>query len=168
MAIMFDEKFFEFFERCDVQNSDDLTKIIQRCVELKAMVVGQDEREKGLRAVLNYGHTFAHVIENELNYKGLLHGEAVAIGINMANRLAVNLGLLSVNEADRIEDLLTKFNLPTKYKIKDENAFYESFSLDKKSENSVIKFILPDGIGKNIIKSDIKKEQVIEVLRLFK
>jgi 3-dehydroquinate synthase len=96
MAIMFDEKFFEFFERCDVQNSDDLTKIIQRCVELKAMVVGQDEREKGLRAVLNYGHTFAHVIENELNYKGLLHGEAVAVGINMANRLAVNLGLLSV------------------------------------------------------------------------
>lgn len=168
MAIMFDEKFFEFFESCDVQNLDDLTKIIQRCVELKAMVVGQDEREKGLRAVLNYGHTFAHVIENELNYKGLLHGEAVAVGINMANRLAVNLGLLSVSEADRIEDLLIKFGLPTKYKIKDENAFYESFSLDKKSENSVIKFILPDGIGKNIIKSDIKKEQVIEVLRLFK
>ena len=95
MAIMFDREFFEFFESCDINNQDDLTKIIKRCVELKAMVVSQDEREKGLRAVLNYGHTFAHVIENELNYKGLLHGEAVAIGMNMANRLALNLGLFS-------------------------------------------------------------------------
>lgn len=168
MAIMFDREFFEFFESCDINNQDDLTKIIKRCVELKAMVVGQDEREKGLRAVLNYGHTFAHVIENELNYKGLLHGEAVAIGMNMANRLAVNLGLLSVKEFDRIENLLIKFDLPTKYKIKDENAFYNAFSLDKKSENSVIKFILPNGIGKNLIKSDISKERVLEVLGLFK
>ncbi|WP_293651396.1 3-dehydroquinate synthase [uncultured Campylobacter sp.] len=168
MAIMFDREFFEFFESCDIDNQDDLTKIIKRCVELKAMVVSQDEREKGLRAVLNYGHTFAHVIENELNYKGLLHGEAVAIGMNMVNRLAVNLGLLSVKEFDRIENLLIKFDLPTKYKIKDENAFYNAFSLDKKSENSVIKFILPNGIGKNIIKSDISKERVLEVLGLFK
>lgn len=168
MAIMFDREFFEFFESCDIDNQDDLTKIIKRCVELKAMVVSQDEREKGLRAVLNYGHTFAHVIENELNYKGLLHGEAVAIGMNMANRLAVNLGLLSVKEFDRIENLLIKFDLPTKYKIKDENAFYNAFSLDKKSENSVIKFILPNGIGKNLIKSDISKERVLEVLGLFK
>lgn len=168
MAIMFDREFFEFFESCDINNQDDLTKIIKRCVELKAMVVSQDEREKGLRAVLNYGHTFAHVIENELNYKGLLHGEAVAIGMNMANRLAVNLGLLSVKEFDRIENLLIKFDLPTKYKIKDENAFYNAFSLDKKSENSVIKFILPNEIGKNLIKSDISKERVLEVLGLFK
>ncbi|WP_086224556.1 3-dehydroquinate synthase [Campylobacter devanensis] len=168
MAIMFDREFFEFFEICDIDNQDDLTKIIKRCVELKAMVVSQDEREKGLRAVLNYGHTFAHVIENELNYKGLLHGEAVAIGMNMANRLALNLGLLSVKEFDRIENLLIKFDLPTKYKIKDENAFYNAFSLDKKSENSVIKFILPNGIGKNLIKSDISKERVLEVLGLFK
>ncbi|WP_086228026.1 MULTISPECIES: 3-dehydroquinate synthase [Campylobacter] len=168
MAIMFDREFFEFFESCDIDNQDDLTKIIKRCVELKAMVVSQDEREKGLRAVLNYGHTFAHVIENELNYKGLLHGEAVAIGMNMANRLAVNLGLLSVKEFDRIENLLIKFDLPTKYKIKDENAFYNAFSLDKKSENSVIKFILPNEIGKNLIKSDISKERVLEVLGLFK
>ena len=168
MAVMFDGEFFKFFESCNTENPNDLAKIIQRCVELKAMVVSQDEREKGLRAVLNYGHTFAHVIENELNYKGFLHGEAVAVGMNMANRLAVNSGLLSVIEADRIENLLMKFDLPTKYKIKDENAFYDAFSLDKKSENSVIKFILPDGIGKNIIKSDIKKEQVIDVLRLFK
>lgn len=168
MAIMFDREFFEFFEICDIDNQDDLTKIIKRCVELKAMVVSQDEREKGLRAVLNYGHTFAHVIENELNYKGLLHGEAVAIGMNMANRLALNLGLLSVKEFDRIENLLIKFDLPTKYKIKDENAFYNAFSLDKKSENSVIKFILPNEIGKNLIKSDISKERVLEVLGLFK
>lgn len=168
MAIMFDREFFEFFESCDIDSQDDLTKIIKRCVELKAMVVSQDEREKGLRAVLNYGHTFAHVIENELNYKGLLHGEAVAIGMNMANRLALNLGFLSVKEFDRIENLLIKFDLPTKYKIKDENAFYNAFSLDKKSENSVIKFILPNGIGKNLIKSDISKERVLEVLGLFK
>ncbi|WP_086238369.1 3-dehydroquinate synthase [Campylobacter devanensis] len=168
MAIMFDREFFEFFESCDINNQDDLTKIIKRCVELKAMVVSQDEREKGLRAVLNYGHTFAHVIENELNYKGLLHGEAVAVGMNMANRLALNLGLLSVKEFDRIENLLIKFDLPTKYKIKDENAFYNAFSLDKKIENSVIKFILPNGIGKNLIKNDISKERVLEVLGLFK
>ncbi len=64
-------------------------------MQIKAAAVEADEREKGVRAVLNYGHTFAHVIENETNYKKYLHGEAVAIGMNMANALAVKLGLMS-------------------------------------------------------------------------
>ncbi len=87
MAVMFNREFFEFLEQNSLDSRDNLKKAIASSVKIKADVVKQDEKEAGIRAVLNYGHTFAHVIENETNYKRYLHGEAVAIGIVMANRL---------------------------------------------------------------------------------
>ncbi|CAD7286815.1 3-dehydroquinate synthase [Campylobacter suis] len=168
MAVMFDSSMLDMLENFNLKDEGALAKIIYNAVWLKADVVQQDEHEKGLRAVLNYGHTFAHVIENETNYKQFLHGEAVAIGMNMANALAASLGLMSEQEKLRIKRLLEKFSLPTTYKIADENSFYEAFFMDKKSENKKIKFILPKGIGAHEIRSDIKKEQVIEILREFR
>jgi 3-dehydroquinate synthase len=88
MAVMFDKEYFENLEN----ESLNLEEIIKRSVELKAWVVNQDEKEKGIRSVLNYGHTFGHVIENLTNYKTYLHGEAVAIGMVMANELSIELG----------------------------------------------------------------------------
>ena len=117
MAVMFDKEFFEFLETNDLKSRENIEKMIARSVSLKAEVVNQDEKESGIRAVLNYGHTFAHVIENETNYSKYLHGEAVAIGMVMANKLAVKLGHLTQDEANRIENLLKKNNLPTEYKI---------------------------------------------------
>ncbi len=168
MAVTFDARMFNELENADLKDEKNLTALVARSVEIKARVVEADEKEKGLRAVLNYGHTFAHVIENQTNYKSFLHGEAVAIGMNMANLLAVNLGLLSELDAERVKKILIKNNLPVSYKILDEEAFYDAFSLDKKSQNGKINFILPRGIGDAEIKSDVPREEVIKILREFK
>ncbi|WP_169974755.1 MULTISPECIES: 3-dehydroquinate synthase [unclassified Campylobacter] len=168
MAVMFDKEMFEWLEKTDLSDNENLQNLIFKSVSLKAKAVEKDETEKGIRAVLNYGHTFAHVIENETGYKRFLHGEAVAIGMNMVNSLAVKLGLLTDLDRDRIKNLLVKFNLPVEYKIADLDVFYDAFFLDKKSENSKIKFILPNGIGGYEIRQDIPKDIVMQVLSEFK
>jgi len=163
MAVMFDKEFFE-----NIKNEKlTLEEMIKRSVELKAIVVNKDEKEKGLRSVLNYGHTFAHVIENITNYKTYLHGEAVAIGMVMANELAIKLGLLDKKEAEEIKKVLEKYNLPTDFEIKDINEFYNHFFLDKKTLDNNIKFILPNGIGNYKIVQNIDKEIVLDVLKKF-
>jgi 3-dehydroquinate synthase len=167
MAVTFDADFFAFLEKADLHDREMLAEAIKKSVETKARVVAEDEREKGVRAVLNYGHTFAHVIENLTGYSRYLHGEAVAIGIVMANALAQKLGLLSSEEAERIKRLLEKYDLPTDYKIESVETFYEGFFHDKKTQNAEIKFILPHGIGGYKIVSGIDKETVLEVLREF-
>jgi 3-dehydroquinate synthase len=167
MAVMFNKEFFEFLQNNDLHNEENLKKAIKYSVETKADVVSKDEKEKGLRAALNYGHTFGHVIEKETAYKTYLHGESVAIGMIMANKLAQKLSLLTQEEANRIKELLQRYDLPTTYKIKDTNEFYEAFFLDKKSEDNKLKFILPNGIGDLCIKNDIPKETIISVLKEF-
>ena len=167
MAITFDENLFSWMEDADLTDEANLQNLIYRCVQIKAASVEADEREKGVRAVLNYGHTFAHVIENETNYKKYLHGEAVAIGMNMANALAVKLGLMSEEQKARAAELLVKFGLPISYKVPNASGFYEAFFLDKKAENSAIKFILPRGIGAYEIRKDVPRELVMDVLREF-
>jgi len=163
MAVMFDKKFFE-----DLKNGNlSLEETIKRAVELKAQVVSQDEKEKGIRSVLNYGHTFGHVIENLTNYKTYLHGEAVAIGMVMANELSRELGYLSEKEADEIKELLKKHNLPTSFKINNAEDFYNHFFLDKKTLDNNIKFIIPEKIGQYKIVKNVDKEKVLNVLRKF-
>ncbi|MCH9739931.1 MAG: 3-dehydroquinate synthase [Epsilonproteobacteria bacterium] len=167
MAVMFDASYFDFLEEVDLTDKSSLEKTIARSVELKANVVNQDEKEAGIRAVLNYGHTFGHVIENETAYKTYLHGEAVAIGMVMANQLAYALGLMSVEEMQSVKSLLLKHNLPVDYEIKDVDVFYSKFFLDKKSANDKIKFILPNGIGDFEVRSDIDETLVKKVLESF-
>jgi len=168
MAVMFDKDFFDFFKSADLSNKDSVVDVIAKSVALKANVVNQDEKESGIRAVLNYGHTFGHVIENLTNYTKYLHGEAVGIGMVMANELAIALGLLSEDEAQEIKELLEKNNIPTNFEIENVEEFYEHFFLDKKSANNSIAFILPNGsIGSNVIKRDIDKAIIIDVLRKF-
>ncbi len=168
MAVMFDADFFAFLESVDLRNDNDaLQEAIKRSVETKARVVAEDEKEAGIRAVLNYGHTFAHVIENRAGYGTLLHGEAVAIGMVMANALAQKLGLLEADEAARVERVLERYALPVSYPLKDANAFYEQFFFDKKTANGTIKFILPKGIGDFVMRDDIAKETVVEILQTF-
>jgi 3-dehydroquinate synthase len=164
IAIMFDAVFFENLK----DNKENVEDIIRNSIEIKSDVVNQDEKEKGIRSVLNYGHTFGHVIENLTNYSVYLHGEAVAIGMIMANRLAVKLGYLTKNEEEYIKECIENYNLPTSFKIKNEEEFYEHFFADKKTMNNSIKFVLPKGIGNYKIKKDIDKEIILEVLREFK
>ncbi len=168
MAVTFNKEFFEFLEKNDLHDEENLKLAIKYSVETKADVVSKDEKEKGLRAALNYGHTFGHVIEKETVYKKYLHGESVAIGIVMANKLAVRLGMMDANEAQRIKAVLERYDLPTTYAIEDVEAFYEAFFLDKKSSDTKIKFILPYGIGDVEIKDDIAKEDVMAILEEFR
>jgi 3-dehydroquinate synthase len=167
MAVMFDKSYFDFLQEADLSDEEVLKEAIRRSVELKAWVVNQDEKEAGIRAVLNYGHTFGHVVENETNYTTYLHGEAVAIGMVMANALAVKLGLFREEEAQKVKVLLERSSLPTQYNIKDVDAFYEHFFLDKKSANNSIKFILPNGMGNYKIVTDIDESIVKRVLQQF-
>jgi 3-dehydroquinate synthase len=167
MAVTFDSDFFEFLEKSDLSDEKTLAEAIAKSVAIKASVVNQDEKEQGIRAALNYGHTFGHVIENETKYKQYLHGEAVAIGMVMANRLAVKLGFMELSDEKRVAELLRKYNLPTSYEISDAQNFYEHFFLDKKSFNSKIKFILPVGIGKHVMPTNIEKSTVIDILLEF-
>lgn len=167
MAVTFNKDFFEWLEKNDLREGSNIDIAIAKSVQTKADVVSQDEKELGIRAALNYGHTFGHVVENETNYNTYLHGEAVGIGMCMANALAVKLNFMSKDEERRVKELLEKYNIPTTYKIKDVEDFYEHFFLDKKSLNNKIKFILPVGIGDCKITNEVTKEDVIEILKGF-
>ncbi len=167
MAITFDKEFFKWLEEHNLNNSDDLKTAILKSIETKARVVSLDEREAGIRAVLNYGHTFGHVVENETEYKKYLHGEAVSIGIVMANELALKLGLIRKEDVIRIKYLLQRYNLPIDYKIEDVENFYEHFFLDKKSNKNQITFILPKEIGGYEIKKNIDKSLILDILKDF-
>ena len=167
MAVTFNKEFFEWLENNDLREEENIKTAIKKSVETKAWVVSQDERERGLRAALNYGHTFGHVIENETNYETYFHGEAVGIGMVMANELSVKLGKMSEEEARRVKKLLEDYDIPTTYEIGDRGGFYDHFFLDKKSMDNKIKFILPVGIGECEITDDIDKEDVMEVLKGF-
>lgn len=167
MAVMFNKAFFTYLQSADLSQADTIKEMIRKSVELKAWVVNQDEKEAGIRAVLNYGHTFGHVVENETHYDTYLHGEAVAIGMVMANALAIELGLLTQKEADDVKSLLQHAHLPTEYTIKDVEDFYEHFFLDKKSAKGSITFILPQGIGDYKMVSNIDEDIVKKVLCQF-
>ncbi len=168
MAVIFDREFFQWLSDNDLRdNRENLEYAIKRSVELKAEVVSRDEREGGLRASLNYGHTFGHVVENETGYSTYLHGEAVAIGMAMANRVAVQIGLMSIDEERMVQELLESYNLPISYSIPNLENFYQKFFLDKKSLNNSIKFIIPKGIGDFEFREDLSKESLLEALASF-
>lgn len=167
MAVMFDKAYFDFLMNADFQDKQMLEKAIERSVELKSEVVNLDEKESGIRAVLNYGHTFGHVVEYETAYKTYVHGEAVAIGMMMANALAVELGMMQQDEMDLVTTFLQKHNLPISYEIKEVDTFYDKFFLDKKTANNKLKFILPQGIGGHMIRDDISEEVLKKVLKAF-
>ena len=167
MAVCFDADFFAWLETANLEDEETLSQAVAKSVQTKAWVVAQDEKEHGLRAALNYGHTFGHVIENETNYTGFLHGEAVAIGMVMANDTAVALGYMSEDEANRVKALLARYSLPTTYEIKDVDAFYETFYLDKKSADSAITFIIPKSLGGVEITDSIDESLIKKVLATY-
>ncbi len=166
MAVCFDREFFEWLQNHKL-TPQKIQKAIELSVKTKADVVAQDEKEHGIRAALNYGHTFGHVVENETNYERYLHGEAVSIGMVMANHLSVSLGLMTKHEAIEIKKLLDSYDLPTTYKIADVDKFYHKFFLDKKSTDNKLKFILPKGIGGFVIALDLEKDDIIKTLETF-
>lgn len=124
-----------------------LRHLVHVCCGIKAGVVAQDEREGGLRAVLNYGHTFGHAIEALAGYGHYTHGEAVAIGMVQATRLAEKRGFATVDDSERLINLLLKFNLPVKMPIFSLDTLATALRHDKKVKSGSLKFVLNKGIG---------------------
>ncbi len=123
-----------------------LAHAVQRCCQIKAQVVGADEKEAGLRAILNFGHTFGHAIEAGMGYGAWLHGEGVGCGMVMAAQLSARLGLVSEAFARRIETLIARAGLPVRGPARLAPARYlELMRVDKKAEGGDIRFILIDG-----------------------
>jgi 3-dehydroquinate synthase len=123
-----------------------LTHAVRRCCEIKAQVVGADEKEAGLRAILNFGHTFGHAIEAGMGYGAWLHGEGVGCGMVMAAELSARLGLVSMAFARRIEALVARAGLPVRGPRGLEPARYlQLMRVDKKAQGGDIRFVLLDG-----------------------
>lgn len=147
---------------------DALAHAIKRSCEIKALVVSQDERESGLRAILNFGHTFGHAIEAGMGYGKWLHGEAVGCGMVMAARLSHALGMIDADYLERLTRLIAKAGLPVIAPVLDreDNAgrYLTLMRVDKKAEAGEIRFILIDGKGKATLQTapDAVVRQVID------
>ncbi|MEM8832220.1 MAG: 3-dehydroquinate synthase [Cyanobacteria bacterium P01_G01_bin.19] len=142
-----------------------LETIITRSCQAKAEVVSQDEKESGIRAILNYGHTIGHAVESLTNYKQFVHGEAVAIGMVAAGKIAVRMGLWTDAEAKLQNVLIAKTGLPTDIPTKiTSEAILETIKSDKKVKAGKVRFILPTAIGKVIITDKVTPEIITSAL----
>lgn len=157
-GVILDADFFAFLESnvaaILARQADVLTHVVARCCRLKADVVEADERETGNgppelnRAVLNYGHTFAHALETTSGYGRWLHGEAVSMGMACAARLACRLGRVDERFVARQRALLSAFGLPVEMPEPDADSFLAVMAHDKKSEHGRLRFVLPERMGR--------------------
>ena len=168
-GIIWDAAFFSWLEtnmtRLQRLDGDALSYAIRRCCEIKADVVGQDETEHGVRALLNLGHTFGHAIEAEKGYGNWLHGEAVAAGMMLAAETALARGDMTAQEVARVRDLLLAADLPVKAPSDmDFAAFIRHMRRDKKVLEGKLRLVLPIGIGQAQVVADVTDEQLMAVI----
>lgn len=151
----------------DASEPHILAQAVARSCQIKAEIVASDPLENGRRAILNFGHTFAHAIEAELGYGTWLHGEAVAVGMVLATQLALRVGvLLQPDLPDRLQALLAGLHLPTQLPHAiDCDALIAHMQIDKKNLRHAIRFVLPVAPGDIVIKDDIDEIDVLAVLR---
>ncbi len=163
-----DAGLFEYLEA----NADELldsqveflTRIITRSCEIKATIVAEDEIEEGIRAILNFGHTFAHAVETQTEYKKFRHGEAVAMGMMAAGRLGMELGDFPESSLDRLQALLLTVGLPVYLPRFEAERYLEVMRSDKKVRDGNLRFIVPVNIGEVVVRDDIEEKLVAEVL----
>jgi 3-dehydroquinate synthase len=147
------------------RDSTSLAQIIETCCKLKARIVERDELdETGLRAVLNFGHTFAHAVEQVTGYGTWLHGEAVSVGMVCACRLAQARGLIARDAAERLRNLLETLGLPVALPKRPVDDFLAAMQHDKKRTDSRIRFVLPSPIGQAAIVDYVGADDVRRVL----
>ena len=169
-GILGDPDLFSELEFCDDPSSPEglgrtrLESILQRSAAAKARIVAADEREGGLRAVLNYGHTFGHVVEALCGYGTWLHGEAVALGMVAVGELAVQRGNWSRIDAERQKQLITKAGLPTTWPELNLEAVLHTLQGDKKVRDGQLRFVIPTGIGSVEIQNDISRDEITHCL----
>jgi len=166
-GVIKDAELFEYIEKSlyDILqlNHHALLKIIATSCQIKAHVVEEDEKEKHLRAILNYGHTIGHAIETVTNYKKYRHGEAVAIGMLYATRVAIDMGLTDNTVFERQFSLIKRLGLPLHTGLKPEEIVKILYA-DKKAIAGRLRFILPTKIGEVIISDQVTEEVLYRVL----
>jgi len=146
------------------RNSHALQAVIEQSVQIKAGIVSRDEHESGERMLLNFGHTFGHALESALNYKMLLHGEAVAWGMLAALRLGAILGSFHASDAERAAALVRSYGPLRKFKAPEQRVLSSMMS-DKKSASTGQRFVLTSGIGKGFVASGVPNADVRAALR---
>lgn len=168
-GLITDERLVSYLEQnaaavCSLQ-PEALLPVLRRSAQIKAAVVSADERESGLRSTLNYGHTMGHALEAAEGYQGPLHGEAVAVGMAGAGEIGRRLRLLSDEELQRQNRLIAAYGLPLQWPGADTEAILAATALDKKTTAATIRWVLLNGIGKTVGRSDVPAEMVREVVR---
>ncbi|BEV36173.1 3-dehydroquinate synthase [Synechococcus sp. M16CYN] len=165
-----DFELFNGLESCQDPSSPQglgqiqLESILQRSAAAKVRVVIADERESGLRAILNYGHTFGHAVETLCGYGTWLHGEAVAIGMAAVGELAVQLGSWSRCDADRQSRLIVKAGLPTVWPDLRPDDVIKTMQGDKKVRDEQLRLVMPTAIGTVNIRDNITREEILHCL----
>jgi 3-dehydroquinate synthase len=168
-GVIGDAKLFRFLE----QKMDKLLRhdpatldfVIERSVSQKARVVSLDERESGLREILNFGHTFAHALESVTRYRKYLHGEAVGWGMIAATRLAVAIGLLSARDSGRILHLIARVGSLPRWPSASPARLIAAMQADKKTRAGRLRFVLPERIGKVCCGMEVDPQMLAQVLR---
>ena len=140
-----------------------LEEAVYQCVSIKAEIVEKDERDAGLRNILNFGHTIGHAIES-VSHFGVRHGEAVAVGMVATARISNRMGLLSYSEVDRLITLVEKAGLPARMPDLDTSAILKAMRHDKKVESGQVRFVLLKEIGDVIVSDEVSPVLVAEVL----
>ena len=165
-GVIMDAAFFSWLERHAqallARDAKALRHAVRRCCEIKAAVVAGDERERGRRAILNFGHTFGHAIEALSDY-AFLHGEAVAVGMAMAMRLSVRLGRAGEEDAARVRRLLDALGLPLAARV-DGAAMLDAMRMDKKTRGGRLRFVVCDGIGSVSVTAEAPLEVAYAVI----
>lgn len=175
-ALIRDAAMFQFIEdnrAAILANSEEVfARLSQMSVEIKAKVVEEDEKEGGLRAILNFGHTLAHALESYYEYGVIKHGEAVAVGMAFAARLSAQSGPLSSGEADKIVGVMESLNLPCSWDALPNpkpqiDVMIDLMRGDKKNTGSEIKFVLIDSIGSSLLPGGVDDNMIRECLEKF-
>lgn len=165
-GIILDRDFFlwleENIEAVRALQHDALAYCIRRCCEIKAAVVVADERESGMRALLNLGHTYGHAIEAEMGYGNWLHGEAVAAGMVMAAHTARRLGQFSVEDVERVKSLLIRAGLPVNGPMQmTPESYLPHMMRDKKVLAGELRLVLPTAIGQSEVRGGVAHDMVL-------
>ena len=143
-----------------IRAPEKLIYAISRSCQIKANIVGEDEFEIGKRAILNFGHTFGHALENIMGYGELLHGEAVAIGMIIASKLSP----INSLERNRLISLIKSANLPHKIELNDENQMLDVMKTDKKVKNKKLRFVLLRSLGEAFVEEDLSEKEILDAI----
>ena len=149
----------------DGRKQDIITEVIRRSIAIKAQVVSEDEKETlGRRILLNYGHTIGHALEAATGYGIYLHGEGVSVGMMGAARISQGMGMIGEQVVQRQRRLLERFHLPTKAADVEPKKLLEAMSLDKKTQDGSIRWVLLEDVGRAVVRKDVPAELVEETI----